>query len=78
MPCNVIVLIPTMFMNIIGTLAENDTVAPRRFSGVLKSMLGDRVQLGVLKNAGHAMAPEQPDRMADAIAAFARKTFGRR
>ena len=27
MPCNVIVLIPTMFMNIIGTLAENDTVA---------------------------------------------------
>lgn len=46
-----------------------------RFSGVLKSMLGDRVQVVVLKNAGHAMAPEQPKAMADAIGAFARDCY---
>lgn len=38
-------------------------------------MLGDRVQVVVLKNAGHAMAPEQPKAMADAIGAFARDCY---
>lgn len=62
---------------ILDLQAENDTVAPRRFSGVLKSMLGDRVQVVVLKNAGHAMAPEQPQAMADAIATFARRVYAK-
>lgn len=60
---------------ILDLQGEADAVAPRRFSGVLKSMLGDRVQVEVLKNAGHAMAPEQPKAMADAIGAFARTCY---
>jgi pimeloyl-ACP methyl ester carboxylesterase len=62
---------------ILDLQAENDTVAPRRFSGVLKSMLGDRVTVKVIPNAGHAMAPEQPVAMADAIAEFARKVYAK-
>jgi pimeloyl-ACP methyl ester carboxylesterase len=60
---------------ILDLQAENDAVAPRRFSQVLKNMLGDRVTVVVIPNAGHALAPEQPQAMADAIAAFARKVF---
>lgn len=62
---------------ILDLQAEADAVAPRRFSGVLKSMLGDRVQVVVIPNAGHAMAPEQPKAMADAIATFARKVYAK-
>lgn len=58
---------------ILDLQAEHDAVAPRRFSQVLKSMLGDRVTVVVVPNAGHAFAPEQPKAMADAIAAFARR-----
>ncbi|MBV8622487.1 MAG: alpha/beta hydrolase [Herbaspirillum sp.] len=60
---------------ILDLQAEHDAVAPRRFSGVLKSMLGDRVSIVVIPNAGHALAPEQPQAMADAIAEFARRVF---
>jgi len=62
---------------ILDLQGESDTVAPRRFSGVLKSMLGDRVQVVVLKDAGHAMAPEQPKAMADAIAVFAKAQYAK-
>ncbi|WP_223485090.1 alpha/beta fold hydrolase [Pseudomonas sp. A-RE-19] len=62
---------------ILDLQGESDTVAPRRFSGVLKSMLGDRVQIVVLKNAGHAMAPEQPKAMADAISVFAKAQYAK-
>jgi pimeloyl-ACP methyl ester carboxylesterase len=31
----------------------------------------------VIPNAGHAMAPEQPVAMADAIAEFARKVYAK-
>jgi pimeloyl-ACP methyl ester carboxylesterase len=58
---------------ILDLQAEDDTVAPRRFANVMKSMLGDRVTITVIPHAGHALAPEQPAAMADAIAAFARK-----
>ncbi|AQH05408.1 hydrolase (plasmid) [Burkholderia sp. KK1] len=58
---------------ILDLQGENDAVAPRRFSKVLKNMLGDRVTVVVLPNAGHAMAPEQPKAMADAISAFAKR-----
>jgi pimeloyl-ACP methyl ester carboxylesterase len=60
---------------ILDLQAEHDAVAPRRFSKVLKSMLGDRVTVVVIPNAGHALAPEQPQAMADAIATFARRVF---
>jgi pimeloyl-ACP methyl ester carboxylesterase len=58
---------------ILDLQGENDAVAPRRFSQVLKNMLGDRVTVVVLPNAGHAMAPEQPKAMADAISDFAKR-----
>lgn len=52
--------------------AENDAVAPRKFAGVLKAALGDRVTVVVIPHSGHALVPEQPQAMASAIAAFAR------
>jgi pimeloyl-ACP methyl ester carboxylesterase len=52
--------------------AEDDPVAPRRFAGVLKSALGDRVTIAVIPRASHALTPEQPAAMADAIATFAK------
>jgi pimeloyl-ACP methyl ester carboxylesterase len=56
---------------ILDLQAENDTVAPRKFAGVLKDELGDRVTVKVIAHAGHALAPEQPRAMAQAIVEFA-------
>ncbi|WP_260505220.1 alpha/beta fold hydrolase [Ralstonia pseudosolanacearum] len=42
---------------------------------VFKPMLGDRVTVEVIPNAGHAMAPEQPAAMSRAIASFARRVY---
>ena len=61
---------------ILDLQAGNDPVAPRRFSGVLKSLLGDRVTIVVIPNASHALFPEQPDAVAQAIATFARRIYG--
>jgi len=61
---------------ILDLQGADDTVAPRRFSNVMKSMLGDRVTIVVVPHAGHALAPEQPAAMSDAIAAFARRVYG--
>jgi len=58
---------------ILDLQAEDDAVAPRRFSKVLRTMVGDRVTIAVIPHAGHALAPEQPKAMADAIAAFAHR-----
>jgi pimeloyl-ACP methyl ester carboxylesterase len=57
---------------ILDLQAENDAVAPRKFAGVLKAALGERVTLIVIPNAGHALVPEQPEAMANAIKTFAR------
>jgi pimeloyl-ACP methyl ester carboxylesterase len=61
---------------ILDLQAELDPVAPRRFSGVLKSLLGNRVTIVVIPNASHALFPEQPDAVAQAIATFARRVYG--
>jgi pimeloyl-ACP methyl ester carboxylesterase len=61
---------------ILDLQAEDDTVAPRRFANVMKSMLGERVSVVVIPHAGHALAPEQPAAMAAAIAAFAHALYG--
>ena len=61
---------------ILDLQAEHDPVAPRRFSGVLKSMVGDRVTIVVIPNASHALFPEQPEAVAKAIADFARRVNG--
>ena len=45
---------------ILDLQAENDAVAPRKFAGVLKAALGDRVTVVVIPDAGHALVPEQP------------------
>jgi pimeloyl-ACP methyl ester carboxylesterase len=39
---------------------------------VLRGALGDRVTVVVIPNAGHALVPEQPEAMANAVAVFAR------
>jgi hypothetical protein len=57
---------------ILNLHAENDTVAPRKFAGMLKAALGDRVAFVVIPNAGHALPEEQPQAMSEVIAAFAR------
>jgi pimeloyl-ACP methyl ester carboxylesterase len=59
--------------SILDLQAEYDPVAPRRFAGVLKSMLGDRVTIVVIPNASHALIPEQPAAVSAAIANFARQ-----
>jgi pimeloyl-ACP methyl ester carboxylesterase len=61
---------------ILDLQAEQDPVAPRRFAGVLKSLLGDRVAIVVIPNASHALFPEQPNAVAEAIATFARRVYG--
>jgi len=58
---------------ILDLQAEHDAVV---VPNVMKPYLGDRVTVQVIRDAGHAMAPEQPQAMADAIAHFARKTYG--
>ena len=60
---------------ILDLQAEDDPVAPRRFSNVLKSMLGDRVTVVVIPNARHALFPEQPEAVSRAIGSFARRAF---
>jgi pimeloyl-ACP methyl ester carboxylesterase len=57
---------------ILDLQAEHDAVV---IPDVMKPYLGDRVTVQVIRDAGHAMAPEQPRAMADAIAAFARRVY---
>ncbi|WP_179283318.1 alpha/beta fold hydrolase [Bordetella genomosp. 9] len=57
---------------ILDLQAEHDAVV---VPDVMKPYLGDRVTVQTIRNAGHAMAPEQPRAMADAIAAFARHVY---
>lgn len=57
---------------ILDLQAEYDAVV---VPNVMKPMLGDRVTVQVIRDAGHAMAPEQPLAMSNAIAAFARTVY---
>ncbi|EWZ48942.1 hypothetical protein FOZG_04408 [Fusarium oxysporum Fo47] len=52
---------------ILDLQAEHDAVVVK---DVMKPCLGDRVEVQVIKGAGHAMAPEQPEAMANAIISF--------
>lgn len=40
---------------------------------MMKAEMGDRVELIDIDGAGHAMLPEQPEKIAEAIVMFARK-----
>jgi len=53
--------------------AQHDAVV---VPNVFKPMLGDRVTVKVIPDCGHAMAPEQPVAMSDAIGSFARRIYG--
>lgn len=57
---------------ILDLQAEHDAVV---VPNVMKPYLGDRVTVQTIRGAGHAMAPEQPRAMADAIAAFAHRVY---
>jgi pimeloyl-ACP methyl ester carboxylesterase len=59
---------------ILDLQAEFDAVV---IPNVMKPYLGDRVTCQVIRDAGHAMAPEQPQAMSDAIADFARAVYSR-
>lgn len=60
---------------ILDLQAEHDAVV---IPNVMNAYLGNRVTVQVIRDAGHAMAPEQPRAMADAIAAFARRVYSPR
>lgn len=55
---------------ILNIQAEHDAVAPPRYANVLREYLGDRVTNVTIANAGHALLPEQPEAVLDAILAF--------
>ncbi len=57
---------------ILDLQAEHDAVV---IPNIMKPYLGDRVTEAVIQDAGHAMAPEQPQAMCDAICAFAHRVF---
>jgi pimeloyl-ACP methyl ester carboxylesterase len=50
--------------------AGHDLFAPRSGANLLRDELGPRVSIEVIEDAGHALLPEQPDRVAEAIARF--------
>jgi pimeloyl-ACP methyl ester carboxylesterase len=57
---------------ILDLQAEHDAVV---IPGVMQPLLGERVTVRVIRDAGHAMAPEQPQAMSAAIAEFARGIY---
>lgn len=57
---------------ILDLQAEYDAVVIPK---IMKPYLGDRVTEGVVRDAGHAMAPEQPQAMCDAICEFAERVI---
>lgn len=52
--------------------AEDDTVAPRRYATVLKDALGAQVTVVVVPRAGHALVPEQPHAVCEALTGWIR------
>ncbi len=54
-----------------------DRIAPKEDAAdVLAETLGDRVEVVVIDPAGHAILPEQPEAVADAVIAFATSVSG--
>ena len=50
-----------------------DTVAPPENGHMMKEEMGDRVELIDIDGAGHALLPEQLDKIAGAMIGFARR-----
>jgi pimeloyl-ACP methyl ester carboxylesterase len=53
--------------------ADNDPFHPIDRMNELKDELGDRVSVVVIKNASHALLPEQPKAVVEAVVAWVRK-----
>ena len=53
--------------------AEFDTVAPMRLSQFLRDCLGERVTTALIEGAGHALLPEQPQQVAQALMRWVRQ-----
>jgi pimeloyl-ACP methyl ester carboxylesterase len=64
--------IPAGRAPILDVQAAEDTVAPQRYAADLKNELGARVTTVVIPRAGHALLPEQPVAVADAIVTYLR------
>ena len=56
--------------------AEFDTVVPPSARQDLKNELGDRVTIQVIKNAGHALIPEQAAAVAEGMDAYIKTLAG--
>lgn len=65
--------IPAGRAPILDMQAEHDTVVPPWARQDLKNELGERVTIHVIKDAGHALIPEQPEAVADAMARYVKR-----
>lgn len=57
-------------MPILDIQGDADVIIPAAYSQDLRKELGDRVTVVVIPHAGHAMLPEQPASVADAVAGW--------
>lgn len=57
---------------ILQVIAEYDPFLPRDQWGLLRSELGSRVTSAIIKDASHALFPEQPDATAAAVISYLR------
>ncbi len=53
--------------------AANDPFKPRSMMNENKDEFGDRATIAVIQDASHALIPEQPSAVVDAIVAWMRK-----
>jgi pimeloyl-ACP methyl ester carboxylesterase len=60
-------------VSILDVQAAQDAISPIEQAGELRLELGSRVQCVTIENAGHALLPEQPDAVAEAIDRFVRQ-----
>ena len=59
-------------MPLLDLQADNDPFHPIERMNELKDELGDRVSVTVIRNASHALLPEQPAAVVAAIVAWVR------
>jgi pimeloyl-ACP methyl ester carboxylesterase len=58
---------------ILDVQAAGDTISPAANAMELRTELGPRVTTVTIDNAGHALLPEQPEQVAEAVNAFVRQ-----
>lgn len=53
-------------------IPDSDPFKPREYWGELRELLGSRVTTEIVADASHALFPEQPDRVVEAVVAWCR------